>query len=82
MTDTTPYDDTDQGAVARTLETTDDEDPKRWSCRLAGSTRTLGVRPANAVGSDVLSVVVGGARSPELRPRIDTLLAALAATAS
>ncbi|MFE7705805.1 hypothetical protein ACFU6I_08375 [Streptomyces sp. NPDC057486] len=41
----------------------------------------MGVRLTNTVGSDVLSVVVGGTHSPELRLRIDTLLSALAATA-
>ncbi|MGW3657864.1 hypothetical protein ACWD6R_20170 [Streptomyces sp. NPDC005151] len=76
-------DGTDQDTVAQALETTDDEDSKRWySCQLAGALHTLDVRLANAVGSDVLSVVVGGARSPELRLRIDTLLSALATTAS
>ncbi|WP_327245143.1 hypothetical protein [Streptomyces sp. NBC_01320] len=76
-------DDTDRDAVTQALEATDDEDPKRWySCQLAGAFHTLDVRLVNAVGNDVLSVVVGGARSPELRLRMDTLLAALAATAS
>ncbi|MEV7713132.1 hypothetical protein [Streptomyces sp. NPDC088270] len=76
------FDDTDWDTVAAGLETTNDEDPDGWfTYPLAGSTASLEVRLANAVGSEVLSVVVAGAESAELRLRIDTLMSALAADA-
>ncbi|MER5462510.1 hypothetical protein ABT010_17895 [Streptomyces sp. NPDC002668] len=76
------FDETDWDTVALGLEATDDEDPDcRYAYPLAGATASLEVRLANAVGSDVLSVVVAGAWSSELRLRIDTLMSALAADA-
>lgn len=64
--------------VASALETTDDQNPAGWcSYSLAdGVQHPLDVRLANTVGSDALSVVVGGADSAVLRLRIDTLLTA------
>lgn len=70
-------DDANRDTVASTLETTDDQNPDGWcSCSFAGVSHSLDVRLANTVGSDALSVVVGGADSAVLRLRIDTLLAA------
>ncbi|MFF1417036.1 hypothetical protein [Streptomyces sp. NPDC058280] len=71
-------DEADGDIVKLGLETTDDEDPGSWySFPMVGVSQSLEIRLANAVGSDVLSVVVGGADSAVLRLRIDTLLAAL-----
>ncbi|MFD4699299.1 hypothetical protein [Streptomyces niveus] len=55
-------------------ETTDDQNPASWcSYSLAdGVQHPLDLRLANTVGSDALSVVVGGADSAVLRLRIDT----------
>lgn len=74
------FDEADWDTVAAGLETTDDEDPDGWlKYPLIGSTASLEIRLASAVGSDVLSVVVAGAELAELRLRIDTLMSALAA---
>ncbi|MCF3136644.1 hypothetical protein IPZ69_41295 [Streptomyces olivochromogenes] len=75
-------DDADWDVVASGLETTDDQDPSSWySYSLEGVSHSLDVRLANAVGSDVLSIVVGGADSAVLRLRIDTVMAAFSAEA-
>jgi hypothetical protein len=76
------FDATDWETVALGVEATDDEDPAGWyAYPLIGITASLEVRLANAVDSDVLSVVVAGARSSALRLRIDTLYAALSSDA-
>ncbi|OEJ94054.1 hypothetical protein [Streptomyces thermolilacinus] len=73
------FDDTDWDAVESGVRDTDDEYPDRWyAYPLAGKAGTLEIRVAHAVGSDVTSVSVTGARSPEPRVRTDTLLSAYA----
>ncbi|MFF2941943.1 hypothetical protein ACFVSQ_19075 [Streptomyces niveus] len=65
-------DDVNWDTAASALETTDDQTPASWrSYSLADG----------AVGSDALSVVVGGADSAVRRLRIDTLLTAFSTAA-
>lgn len=62
---------------ALSLRVTEDEDPDKWFAhRVPGVIHTLDVRLANACTDDTLSVKVRGAKAPDLRLRIDTLLAA------
>ncbi|MEV5524000.1 hypothetical protein [Streptomyces pseudogriseolus] len=58
---------------------TDDEKSDGWySYPLAGTHATLDVSLARSVGSEVMSVSVTGAETPELQLRTDTLLSACA----
>ncbi|MFD3315785.1 hypothetical protein [Streptomyces sp. NPDC058694] len=73
------FDQTDWDTVALGVQDTDDEMLNGWySYPLTGTIATLEVRLAHAVGSDVTSVGVTGAETPELQIRADTLLSAFA----
>ncbi|MFH0245842.1 hypothetical protein ACGRHY_26280 [Streptomyces sp. HK10] len=67
--------------VEAALSATDDERDDGWySYPLAGPDRTVRVRLATAVGSDVVCVEISGVQTAELRIRADTLLSAFATT--
>ncbi|MEV2194703.1 hypothetical protein AB0I02_27495 [Streptomyces phaeochromogenes] len=73
------FDQTDWDTIALGVQDTDDEMPNGWySYPLAGAMATLEVSLAHAVGSEVTSVSVTGAETPELQVRADTLLSAFA----
>ncbi|MEU6484453.1 hypothetical protein [Streptomyces sp. NPDC046887] len=70
-------DETDWDAVAGGLEAAEDEDVDSWSTySFEGGLAALDIRLARVADGDALSVVVAGAHHPDLRLRIDTLLAA------
>lgn len=71
------FDETDWDTIELGIFDTDDEKPDGWyAYPLVGSSATLEVSLAHSVGSEVMSIRVAGAESPELRLRTDTLLAA------
>ncbi|MEU2518579.1 hypothetical protein ABZ732_07290 [Streptomyces pseudogriseolus] len=73
------FDDTDWDTVEDGVRDTDDEKSDGWySYPLAGTHATLDVSLARSVGSEVMSVSVTGAETPELQLRTDTLLSACA----
>ncbi|MFD5581156.1 hypothetical protein ACPCIX_28500 [Streptomyces pseudogriseolus] len=73
------FDDTDWDTVEDGVRDTDDEKADGWySYPLAGTHATLDVSLARSVGSEVMSVSVTGAETPELQLRTDTLLSACA----
>ncbi|MFD7474857.1 hypothetical protein ACFV8Z_22485 [Streptomyces sp. NPDC059837] len=70
---------TDSDTIELGVWDTDDEKPDGWySYPLVGTSATLEVSLAQSVGSEVMSVSVTGAETPELQLRTDTLLAAFA----
>ncbi|MEU2397108.1 MULTISPECIES: hypothetical protein [Streptomyces] len=73
------FDATDWDTVEDGVRDTDDEKSDGWySYPLAGTHATLDVSLARSVGSEVMSVSVTGAETPELQLRTDTLLSACA----
>ncbi|MFG2951444.1 hypothetical protein [Streptomyces adustus] len=73
------FDETDWKTVEAGMQDTDDEAPHGWySYPLVGTSATLEVALAQAVGGEEVSVRVTGAGTPELQFRTDTLLSALA----
>ncbi|MEV0172770.1 hypothetical protein AB0I00_16835 [Streptomyces sp. NPDC050803] len=73
------FDDTDWDTIETGVWNTDDEKSDGWySYPLAGTSATLEVGLARSVGSEVMSVSVTGAETPELQLRTDTLLSAFA----
>lgn len=71
------FDDIDWETVEIGLDPTDDDRSDAWySYPLIGSVHSLDVRVARSVGAGIVSVVVTGAGSPDLRLRISTLFAA------
>ncbi|MCI4142384.1 hypothetical protein [Streptomyces sp. MMS20-AI2-20] len=73
------FDDTDWDTVETGVRDTDDEKADGWySYPLAGTHATLDVSLARSVGSEVMSVSVTEAETPELQLRTDTLLSAFA----
>ncbi|CAM5729523.1 hypothetical protein SALBM217S_10071 [Streptomyces griseoloalbus] len=80
--DATDWDTVEDGVrdtVEDGVRDTDDEKSDGWySYPLAGTHATLDVSLARSVGSEVMSVSVTGAETPELQLRTDTLLSACA----
>ncbi|MFI6280199.1 hypothetical protein [Streptomyces sp. NPDC050988] len=73
------FDQTDWDTIALGVQDTDDEMLDGWySYPLAGTIATLEVGLAHSVGSEVMSVRVTGAETPELQIRAETLLSAFA----
>ncbi|MER5348007.1 hypothetical protein ABT030_48720 [Streptomyces mirabilis] len=73
------FTETDWDTIELGVWDTDDEKPDSWySYPLVGTSATLEVSLAQSVGSEVMSVSVTGAETPELQLRTDTLLAAFA----
>ncbi|MFF3915749.1 hypothetical protein ACFYZB_20040 [Streptomyces sp. NPDC001852] len=73
------FDETDWKAIEAGVQHTNDEAPNGWySYPLVGTSATLEVVLAQAVGGEEVSVSVIGAGTPELQFRTDTLLAAFA----
>ena len=73
------FDETDWETIATGVQDTDDEAPDGWySYPLAGTSGTLEVFLAQAVGGEEVSVSITGAEIPELQLRTDTLLSAFA----
>ncbi|MFG2858630.1 hypothetical protein ACGFZ9_50310 [Streptomyces mirabilis] len=71
------FDETDWDTIELGIFDTDDEKPDGWyAYPLVGSSATLEISLAHSVGSEVMSIRVAGAESPELRLRTDTLLTA------
>ncbi|WP_033327900.1 hypothetical protein [Streptomyces yerevanensis] len=73
------FDETDWEAIEAGVQDTDDEAPDGWySYPLVGTSATLEVALAQAVGGEEVSVSVTGTETPELQLRTDTLLSAFA----
>ena len=73
------FDDADWDTIETGVRDTDDEKSDGWySYPLVGTGATLEVSLARSVGSEVTSVSVTGAETPELQLRTDTLLSAFA----
>jgi hypothetical protein len=73
------FDESDWETVEAGVQDTDDEAPDGWySYPLVGTSATLEVALAQAVGGEEVSVSVTGAETPELQLRTDTLLSAFA----
>ncbi|MGW0818307.1 hypothetical protein ACWD00_34745 [Streptomyces viridiviolaceus] len=73
------FEETDWETIEAGVQGTEDEAPNGWYVYpLVGTSATLEVVLAQAVGGEEVSVSVTGAGTPELQFRIDTLLSALA----
>ncbi|GGW76835.1 hypothetical protein [Streptomyces galilaeus] len=73
------FDEADWETIEVGVQATDDEAHDGWySYPLVGTSTTLEVAIAQAVGGEEVSVRVTGAETPELQLRTDTLLSAFA----